>query len=93
MVCTRPHCGGLLIMRMVVTCEGEVQQFVCVACGRMADRGSARDPYGPPRVRFTEAVEAALCERPDESGSLGYGHSEDIDLPKGLRDVSRRDTR
>lgn len=87
MICGRKGCGGLLANRTVVTREGMLEQDYCVSCGRLCDRGVVSDPYGPPRVRFTPEVEAALHERADESVSPEYAHNDDTDLPQVLRDV------
>ena len=89
MSCPRPNCGGLLLTREVVTTEGLVSQTVCHACGRSQGASPARDPYGPPRVRFTDEVEAELAatERSDGPACREYDHSEDILLPPGLRVV------
>ena len=77
MTCPRPHCGGLLLLRSVVTEEGWVQQCVCVGCGRLVGPTPARDPYGPPRVRFTNEVELALVERTDPVVSPVDAHNDD----------------
>lgn len=87
MTCLHKGCGGLLANRTVVTREGVLEQDYCVSCGRLRDRGVVSDPYGPPRVRFTPEVEAALHERADECVSPEYAHNDDTDLPKALRDV------
>lgn len=79
----------MLLARDVVTREGVLSQTVCHACGRSQGASPARDPYGPPRVRFTDEVEEelALTERSDGASCQEYDHSEDILLPPGLRVV------
>ena len=57
--CRRPHCGGLLLARDVVTVEGVVREVVCSACGRSILL-AIRDPYGLYRVRFSPQVERSL---------------------------------
>lgn len=89
MICPRPHCGGLLLLRLVVTVEGEVEEAVCHACGRRAGPARIRDPYGDYRVQFRTDVEAALeaMARSDGPSHLEHNHTLDIGWPPWLRDV------
>ena len=49
--CPRVHCGGLLILRAVVTIDGSCDEVVCSSCARSALL-AIREPYVPtPSVR------------------------------------------
>ena len=85
MTCPRPHCGGLILRRHVLTVEGRVMQDVCVACGRLVGFMPAKDPYRAYRVSFSVEVERALVERIDPVVPPGDAHNDDNDpLPGRL---------
>ena len=42
--CPRPHCGGLVVLRDVVTLDGACEELVCSSCGRSLPT-RFREPY------------------------------------------------
>lgn len=87
--CPRPHCGGLLLHRDVISSEGRLQEVYCHLCGRTV-AAQAEPVYRPCRVRFSPEVEGALGERFEVVSrspnrvALDSDRSEDIGLPPGL---------
>lgn len=93
--CPRPHCGGLIVLRDVLTTEGGLKERYCTACSRAY--GAEFDVvYDPPRLALTMAQEAALdavCSSVARSGSSRSsrglpldGDTSDILFPRSILD-------
>jgi hypothetical protein len=85
--CPRPHCGGLIALRDVVTVEGSCSELYCVACSRSVVQRVLM-PYAPiPSVQ--DPVLASLLAPDREAGAAGRdsGDSEGIGLPGGIADA------
>jgi hypothetical protein len=83
--CPRPHCGGLLMLRAVVTIEGSCDELVCASCARSRVL-ALREPYRPIPVsrdpRFDEPRErvrpgAAALDTEDSMGIVAPGDETD----------------
>lgn len=88
--CPRPHCGGLLLTREVLTEEGRLQETYCAACSRLYEVIGVH-PYDPYRVRFRDDVEAFLARpRRQRNGEGRTSESEDPASPSShaLPDIS-----
>jgi hypothetical protein len=92
--CLRPHCGGLMLRRAVVTVDGTCEEYVCASCSRSALIRIV-EPYPPlpiegPLTRAIATVPRTPASRaraaPDSDGS------EDSVLPPEILAVLRPDT-
>lgn len=62
--CPRPHCGGLIALRSVVTLDGCCEEVYCLACARSALR-RVLEPYVPiPSVRDPVLASLLIPDRP-----------------------------
>ena len=74
--CPRPHCGGLLILRAVVTVDGSCDEVVCSSCSRSVVL-ALHEPYRPmPRARHPLFDAPGEADRPgaarrDTDDSMG----------------------
>ena len=74
--CVRPHCGGLLILRAVVTVDGSCDEVVCSSCSRSVVL-ALHEPYRPmPRARHPLFDAPGEADRPgaarrDSDDSMG----------------------
>lgn len=57
--CPRPYCGGLLILRAVVTMDGSCDELVCSSCSR-SRVVAVREPYRPVKREADGRVELLL---------------------------------
>jgi hypothetical protein len=84
--CPRPHCGGLIALRAVVTLDGTCEELYCSSCARSVLQ-RVLEPYVPiPSVRDPR-VDALLV--PDrEAGDVDQGieGNGDIVEPEGLHE-------
>lgn len=90
-VCPRPHCGGRVFEREVVTIQGAVRERVCHLCSR-SWLVKVLSPYRPVRVQFRPSVERALVEKAEgffagASARREPDHSEDIVLARPVREA------
>jgi hypothetical protein len=87
--CPRPHCGGLLLLRAVVTVDGSCEEQVCVACSR-AQLVAIREPYRPMTVSRDPEVAAWLSppttpgSGPESDDSAGIVWPPAVRLVRGL---------
>lgn len=84
--CQRPQCGGLMLLRVVVTVDGTCEEVVCSACSR-SQLVRIVEPYQPlpEGDPLTQEIVARL------SVGQGSDDTEDIELPPAVLDVVRSD--
>lgn len=84
--CPRPHCGGLLLQRAVVTEDGSCEEVVCAACARSLLL-VILEPYAPMPSDCNPALDRFL--RPDPCPNAGQGTDgiEDSDVPPAIREA------
>ena len=89
--CPRPHCGGLVIERGVLTPEGFLREAYCTACARSSSP-RLEAPRPPARLRLSEACEAKLArlctERGRNRASEGFDDTTDISMPRSALDAA-----
>ena len=83
--CLRPHCGGLMLLRVVVTIDGTCEEYTCASCSR-SHLVRIVEPYPPlpiegPLLKGVTTVSRRARAGPDSDGS------EDSVLPPAIRDV------
>ncbi len=92
--CPRPHCGGLLVERSVVTHDGVCMELVCASCARSAVV-KILEPYPPLRVsadpnadRFFSSREDRAAQDSDDSMGIALPHSvlASVDTPIASED-------
>mgnify|MGYP001600112013 CR=1 FL=1 len=88
--CARPHCGGLMLRRAVVTVDGTCEEFVCSSCSRSALIRIV-EPYPPLSIegsllREVKTHSSRACAVPDSDGT------EDSVLPPAIREAVGLDT-
>ena len=83
--CPRAHCGGLLILRAVVTHSGGCDELVCSSCSRTRLL-AIREPYVPtPSVRDPRLECLLAPDLPGRAGQ-GIGDNEDSAVPLDVLD-------
>ena len=83
--CPRPHCGGLLMEREVVTHEASCREVYCASCARTCVQ-VIREPYVP-LARAQDPLLASLSEVASH-GDAGQDGDDNVGiaLPRASRD-------
>lgn len=83
--CPRPHCGGLLMGRVVVTVDGSCDELICSSCAR-AVLLRVHEPYVPMGREPDPRVASLLVPEPQDDAGRGNDDSMGIALPESLLD-------
>jgi hypothetical protein len=82
--CPRPHCGGLLLVRAVVTHDGSCEEVYCASCSR-ASLLAVLEPYTPIPEGPDSAWASLLVPEPDPAPSPDTDDSVGRALPASVR--------
>ena len=85
--CPRPHCGGLVLERAVVTVDGACVEVYCSACGRSALR-AVLEPYTP--IPLPQSPADASLYAPDREPGAAQGSDDTAGRLVGLPAPDRR---
>lgn len=83
--CPRPHCGGLIGLRAVVTLDGCCVEVYCLACSRSALR-RVLEPYVPIPVSGDLVVEARMAPDSEAHAPRESDDSVGIAFPRSAHD-------
>lgn len=91
--CPRLSCGGLVVLRGVVTVDGSCDELVCSLCARSRVL-RVREPYRPMAQSRDPDVEGLLALPSQRAGHVGRGsdHTLDIGLPPDVLASAGLDT-
>lgn len=89
--CPRPHCGGLVLARQVITESGACEELVCANCARTT-LVRLEEPYRPlPSERDARAERLMTPPAAPPRAAPGIDDSMDIGLPPAVRAVLAAD--
>ena len=83
--CPRPHCGGLVLARQVITESGACEELVCANCARTT-LVRLEEPYRPMPSERDARVERLMTPPAAPPRAVpGIDDSMDIGLPPAIR--------
>ena len=89
--CPRPGCGGLVMVRTVVTVVGSCDEVFCSLCARSA-LSRYLEPYVPLKRARDSQVDALLTPPTTRDSGLESDDSMGIAMPPAVRAVVLHDT-